>query len=311
MAGSASEPWLAEVEVDERQAARMIHDSLVDLRGLPVRYLGAGWDNTAFRVGDQWLARFPRKASADALLGTECALLPPLSRELPLAVPAPQYIVERTEGYPWRFAVSRWLPGDAASELELSGDQRRAHVAPLAEFLRSLHAVPSDRPYLSRLPREGAGGERQRAVIERAKAALDDAYSQGWIKPASSYAAILERAASHDNHGARERVVCHGDLDARHVIVRGGSVSAVIDWGDLQYAERGIDLALVPTYFEPEDWTAFRDAYGAMSDADWDVALLFALYKSALILRYAVLDGKKGFERTARATLRRLRTAPA
>jgi hypothetical protein len=52
----------AEQEVDEARARVLLAE--VGLGQEPLRLLGVGWDNTAWQVGEDRAARFPRRAGA-------------------------------------------------------------------------------------------------------------------------------------------------------------------------------------------------------------------------------------------------------
>ena len=75
-------------------------------------------------------------------------------------------------------------------------------------------------------------------------------------------------------------MLCHGDLDGRHVLIQDDRPSAIIDWGDVHWGERGVDLALAPAYFEPKDWPRFLSAYGGCDEPQWHLALWTALHKA-------------------------------
>jgi len=67
--------WTAEEEVSAELAARLIEAQFPALAPARVALLGVGWDNTAYRVNDALVFRFPRREIAVPLLETECRLL--------------------------------------------------------------------------------------------------------------------------------------------------------------------------------------------------------------------------------------------
>jgi aminoglycoside phosphotransferase (APT) family kinase protein len=69
----------------------------------------------------------------------ESEWLPRLAPHLPLAIPVAVAVGEPDFGYPWPWAVSRWLDGEVAT-VEALADSSRAAIQ-LAEFLIALQAL--------------------------------------------------------------------------------------------------------------------------------------------------------------------------
>ena len=67
-----------------------------------------------------------------------------IAPHLPLAVPILVEVGETDFGYPWPWAVSRWLDGEVAPVEGLSGSHEAAGV--LAEFLTALHRFDAETP---------------------------------------------------------------------------------------------------------------------------------------------------------------------
>jgi len=83
-----------------------------DLPLQPVRPLGT--DNALYRLGEDLVARLPRRAHDVATLVKECAWLPRLAPLLPLAIPVPVAHGQPGPGYPFPWAIYRWLEGETA-----------------------------------------------------------------------------------------------------------------------------------------------------------------------------------------------------
>ena len=79
----------AEVEITADLVRRLLAGQHPDLAGLPVRPLASGWDNSLFRLGDELVARLPRRALGASILVNEQRWLPSLASRLPLPVPVP------------------------------------------------------------------------------------------------------------------------------------------------------------------------------------------------------------------------------
>ena len=60
-------------------------------------------------------------------------------------------------------------------------------------------------------------------------------------------------------------MLVHGDLHLRHVLVESGSISGVIDWGDVCRADPCIDLMLVWSLLPPAGRARFLAEYGPVN----------------------------------------------
>lgn len=96
----------------------------------------AGSDHVIHRLGDGLTVRLPRHAGAIGQPRKEAEWLPRLAAHLSPAVPEPAGVGEPAFGYPWPWAVTRWLEGEAATA-ETLGDSVTA-AGQLAGFLTEL-----------------------------------------------------------------------------------------------------------------------------------------------------------------------------
>ncbi|GAA4601426.1 aminoglycoside phosphotransferase (APT) family kinase protein [Actinoplanes octamycinicus] len=259
--------------------------------GLPLRRVEpAGSDHVIHRLGDELAVRLPRHEGAIGQAAKELAWLPRLAPHLPIAVPEPVAVGEPDLGYPWRWAVARWLDGRVAT-VEAFGDSVPTAVR-LAEFLAALQ----------RLPRDGApsGGQslagrdaETRAAIERVGDVFD--------------AAALDRlwtAAVEAPAWDRPPVWFHGDFHTGNLLTVGGEVSAVIDFGGLGAGDPAVDLMMPFSLMSARSRAAFRETLG-VDDATWVRGRGWAL-TGALIAytAYAATDA-----RIAAATTRQIEQA--
>ena len=78
----------AEIEIDEALVHALLTDQCPHLADLPVRIVANGWDNVIARVGDEWMARLPRRAVAVPLVLLGLVLLSlGLAAAYPLHIP--------------------------------------------------------------------------------------------------------------------------------------------------------------------------------------------------------------------------------
>ncbi|MFI7110137.1 aminoglycoside phosphotransferase family protein [Nonomuraea sp. NPDC050227] len=248
--------------IDAALVRRLVDTQFPQWAALPLRLLDpAGSDHVIYRLGDELSVRLPRHADAVGQADKEHEWLPRLAPWLPLAVPVPVEVGEPGFGYPWRWAVSRWLAGEVATVEALAGSTVAAEG--LAEFLVALQrfapeSVPSlkSRPDLAQQPL--AGRDRAtRAAIAALGGVFDRAAMTGLWDAAMS-------APGWD----RAPVWFHGDFHTGNVLTVGGRVSAVIDFGGLGIGDPAADLMIAFTLMSAGSRAAFRAALG-VDEATW------------------------------------------
>src|SRR6266511_1753690 len=228
--------WDPEIAVDSTLCRRLLEEQFPELADLPVRLLGAGWDNTVFAVGEEWVFRFPRKEIIVPFLETEIAVLPALAPLLPVPIPVPQHIGVPSDAFPWPFFGARMLPG---VELSDGPTVSRERLAPqLGRLLRALHGCDVLDELRERLPenwtRRADMAARVPLTVEKL-AAIDGL----WHAPERVHTLLEEALALPPPEPA---AVCHGDLHFRHVLVDGDRVSGLIDWIDLCRGDPALGL---------------------------------------------------------------------
>jgi aminoglycoside phosphotransferase (APT) family kinase protein len=295
--------WIAERDVDAELAARLIGERFPELRGAPVEPLGTGWDNNVFLVGGEWVFRFPRRSVAVPLLEREIVALPWLAPRLPLAVPEARYAAGPAEEFPWPFCGGRLVPGRELAEAGLGEDERVEAARQVGEFLRVLH--DSDLP-----PVELAYDPLGRAVPAKragmARESLAELAAKGLWEPDPAVGKLLAEAA--DAPVPDGRVLSHGDLHVRHVMVDAdGRATGVIDWGDMCVADPAVDLSVAYGVFRGRARAALLDAYGPVGEARETAARTLAVMICAVLAQYAAATG--GRETLLAETLTGIRRA--
>ncbi len=257
----------------------LLADQRPDLADRPLRALASGWDNVSYRLGDDLVVRLPRRALAAPLVEHEQRWLPLVAPELPLAVPAPVHLGRPAAGYPWAWSVVPWLPG-APAALVPPADPVAAADA-LGGFVHALHGCPADglppNPY-----RGGPLAERDEALRSRV-VALGDAVDA--VAVLARWEAALAAPA-----WSGPPVFLHGDLHPANLLVDGGQVVAVLDFGDLTGGDPATDLAAGWMLFDPVPRERFRRAAGGPDDATWSRARGWALNHAVACLAASADD---------------------
>jgi aminoglycoside phosphotransferase (APT) family kinase protein len=234
MTADAAGTPAAEVEITEALIRALLEDQHPDLAGLPLEFVGEGWDNVMVRLGENLALRLPRRAIADQLLRNEQRWLPELAPHLPLPVPATIRTGQPGQGYPFVWSVLPWLDGETADLAPPDASEAPA----LATFLRALHRQPLP-PALPANPMRDCPLTGKQADIERRMASLRSGTDA--ITPAVERAWADGLAAPID----LPKSWIAGDVHARNVLVRNGKLAAFIDWGDMCAGDPASDLASI------------------------------------------------------------------
>lgn len=283
----------AEVVIDGALVRGLLEGQHPDLAHMPLRPIEAGWDNAMFRLGEGLTVRLPRRAASAGLIAHEQTWLPRLAPRLPLPVPAPYRTGLPAAGYPWRWSVAPWLPGAPADERPPDVDQAR----PWAAFLRALHA-PADADAPPN-PVRGVPLPLRAAAVETRMGRIAD----GGDAIAPPVWAIWRDAL--DAPANVSPTWLHGDLHPRNVLVEGGAVAGVIDWGDITAGDPATDLASIWMLFDaPLARRAAIEAY-AMSAATLRRARGWAVLFGVMLLDSGLVDNPRNAA-IGRRTLRRL-----
>lgn len=247
------------IEVGPDLARRLVDTQFPEWADRPLtRVDPAGSDHVIYRLGRDLSVRLPRHAGAIAQAAKESYWLPRLAPHLPLTIPVPVAVGEPAFGYPWRWAVSKWLDGEVATA-EALGDSAGTAVA-LAGFLVALQrftpAVIPDPADLTKPPL-GDRDEATRAAI----AAVDGVFDGGALT--AVWDAALTAPA-----WDRPPVWFHGDFHTGNLLTVRGRLSAVIDFGGLGRGDPACDLTIAFTLMSPAGREVFRAALG-VDDAGW------------------------------------------
>lgn len=262
--------------IDAALVRRLVAAQFPEWAGLPVtRVEPGGWDNRTFRLGAEMLVRLPSAEGYAAAVAREQRWLPALAPHLPLPIPVPLASGRPGEGYPWPWSVYRWLDGTDAATAPVT--DLTTLSTELAAFLRALQAVdptggpaPGAHNWYRGAPLAHYDGETRRAlqmlgdaVDGRAvTAAWNTALSATWQRPPRWF---------------------HGDVAVGNLLVRGGRLAGVIDFGTSGVGDPACDLVIAWTLFDGESRAAFRAGLD-LDDGTWARARGWALWK-ALIVR--------------------------
>jgi aminoglycoside phosphotransferase (APT) family kinase protein len=264
-----------EVEVDAGAVRRLLAAQRPVWADRPLAPVpSSGTDNALFRLGEDLVVRLPRIDWAVEAVEREHRWLPVLAPHVPLAVPEPVFLGGPGEGYPWPWAVYRWIDGaDAFGPVPDPVGVARD----LAGFLTALQGIdPTGAPVARRgRPLASVDEPTRRAIAEIGDRDLGDA---------AALAAAWDHALAAPAF-AGPPVWVHGDVARGNLLVREGRLAAVIDFGGCGVGDPACDLVVAWDLFEPPARGVLRAAVGG-DEATWDRGRGWALTSAALALPY-------------------------
>ncbi|MGE0490393.1 MAG: phosphotransferase [Vulcanimicrobiota bacterium] len=275
------QPWKPERVVDKTLAGRLIGQQFPELAGHELAEFGQGWDNTAYLVGGRGVFRFPRRQLAVELLDNEIRWLPSVAEALgEPRLSTPVWVGRPSPEFPWPFAGYALVPGQTVDRWAGPAAEREALAEDFGDFLGRLHqlvvpdALPTDP--CRRFGREGRYPE--------ASSRLEYLVARGYLDRRAEWLEMLEV----ELEPAAPTVFLHGDLYSRHLVVEGGRLSGVIDWGDLHQGRCSTDLCAALTLFDSRARRRFARAYGKIEPRWWAQAFFRGLTHGLGVLAYAV-----------------------
>jgi aminoglycoside phosphotransferase (APT) family kinase protein len=263
----------AEIEITEDLVRRLLGEQHPDIAGLPINPLSNGWDNAIFRLGDDHTVRLPRRQMAAVLVEHEQQWLKVLAPRLPIPIPVPTRVGVPSDQYPWQWSICPWFEGEMAADTSLSDPAVEA--LRLGEFLYSLHvaapvAAPGN-PFRGQPISEIT--PRFESNLERLGSSIDEGVARArW------------RELADVPEWEDAPVWLHGDLHTANVLVNEGSLSAVIDFGDITSGDPAVDLAIAWMLFDGPQRDTLRVAAGHIDDATWSRGQAWALHFALVYL---------------------------
>ncbi|KAA8888556.1 aminoglycoside phosphotransferase family protein [Nocardia colli] len=257
----------------------LLQEQHPDLARLTIREVAGGWGNQMWRLGDELAVRMQRMDPTPELQLKERRWLPVLAPRLPLPVPNPVRFGEPSERFPKHWTVMTWVPGEPLDHGMIS---RSAHAADtLASFLRALHVeapaeapISADRGGHPRNYTDGFENLLQAVAPEDIAADVRSVWAeavaaQAWTGPP---------------------VWVHGDLHPANVVVSDGTLSGIVDFGDMFAGDPAWDLAAAWVLLPAGTAARF---FGSYAQAD-DAAIRRARGLAAIKSLFLMLMGQNG-----------------
>lgn len=276
-------------------AAQFPHWRDLQIRPVP----SPGTVNAIFRIGDEFVARFPLLdddgvAAVQERLRSEIAAAEELIGATRFATPRPVALGAPGEGYPLPWAVSSWLPGATVTADTCS--QSDSFATDLGEFVSAVRSLDTHgRTYDG----DGRGGDL-RSHDEWMQECL--AHSAGLLDVAPLRAIWAEMRDL--PRGDTPDVMSHCDLIPPNTLVADGRLAGVLDVGGLGAADPALDLVCAWHFFDAERRRVFRDRIGS-DDAEWQRGRAWA-FEQAMGAVWYYVESSPTMSAGCRRTLERI-----
>jgi aminoglycoside phosphotransferase (APT) family kinase protein len=271
---------MLKAEITPAVVSRLVRSQFPQWADLPVTAVDLdGSDNTTFRLGRALSVRLP---SHDALaqIDKEHQWLPRLAPHLPLPIPEPVAKGLPSPDFPRPWSIYRWLAGETATADRINN--LTAFAAQLADFLVALYRCdpqggPPPGPHsFHRGGPLSVWDDQTRHALNSLKDVIDS----------EAATAVWNAALAAESHAPD--VWVHGDITGSNLLVVGGHLAAVIDFGGTAVGDPACDTTIAWTLFRDTSREAFISRL-PLDNATWARGRGWALWK-ALITLTADLD---------------------
>ena len=247
--------------IDDALVRRLVAGQFPQWAGLAVeRWPSGGTVNAMYRLGDDMVVRLPLVRGGAEDVSMEQEWLPRLAPQLPTRIPEVLGAGVPAQGYPWPWSVYRWLAGEHPEAGALSEPMLLAED--LAAFVAAMRSIT-----LPAAPRAHRGGpvasldaETRAAIKELRGIPQEDV-------DCDAAAAVWEEALRAPDWDGPP-VWLHADLMPGNLLVDGGRLASVIDFGCTGRGDPACDLFPAWNLLPRDARQVFREAL-AVDDATW------------------------------------------
>ena len=260
------------MEITTALVKKMIDTQFPEWSGLEVYPVAKdGHDNRTFHLGNKMAVRLPSGSDYVAQVEKEAKWLPFLAKHLSLPITNPIAIGKPSEDYPFIWSVNSYLAGETASEDNIS--DKCCFAKELASFLRELQNIDT-----TGAPEAGKQNFYRGASPEVYSHQVDEALEAHKNDlPTEKFRILWEQAIS-SKWEQKPRWI-HGDVASGNLLVKNGSLCAVIDFGIMGIGDPACDYTMAWTFFDKQSRKCFVQD---LDQATIDRARGWALWKALI-----------------------------
>ncbi|PWY54625.1 aminoglycoside phosphotransferase [Legionella qingyii] len=263
------------VHIDVSLVRSLIDSQFPQWANLPIKPVAfSGWDNRTFHLGSEMTVRLPSDAFYALQVEKEQRWLPYLAPHLTLPIPSPIAKGEPAEGYPWQWSIYRWIEGQTASVERIK--DLSLFAEDLAKFLLEFQTIDSAGGPLAGEHSFYRGGPLITYDAEVQEAIKILAEQTDTVTLSSIWSEALAQTWQKDP------VWVHGDIAVGNLLIQGGRLCAVIDFGQLAIGDPACDLVIAWTFLKAQSREVFRRIL-QLDNATWARARGWALWKALIV----------------------------
>jgi len=238
-----------QIELPDALVRELVDSQFPQWSGLALRRVASdGTIHRVDRLGDELVVRLPFIDWAVEDVARDAERLPLLAASLPVAVPTLEGRGEPADGMPWHWGVYRWLEG----RHPVPGEDDAVVSRDLADAVLALRAM-------------SPVGEQSPAAFDPTS---DDERTRPKVASLGSPAALeaWDAAVGLPHNPATASGWLHGDLMPGNLLLRGGALTGIIDWGASGVGDPALDLLAAWTCLGPEGRSRYLAALEATPD---------------------------------------------
>jgi aminoglycoside phosphotransferase (APT) family kinase protein len=283
-----------EIDIDVALVRRLLTQQFPHLAEKPITVVrSTGTVNALYRLDHDLYVRLARVATWAESIDREWTWLPRLAPYISLKIPQPFALGKPTNWFPYPWAIYHWIDGFSYQD-DLISDERQA-ADDLVNFILELRGADMlGAPRGGRLPLIELDAVT-RSAIESSRGVIDtQAVSAAW--------ALSLESPPWDG----KPVWMHGDLLKSNLLVQGGRLCAVIDFGGVGIGDPAADVGPAWSVFNKVGRGTFRKAL-AVDEHTWRRARGYALHQALMIIPYYP-NTNPGFVSMAKRTVEEILT---
>jgi aminoglycoside phosphotransferase (APT) family kinase protein len=247
--------------IDDDLVRQLIEGQFPQWAGLAVkRFPSGGTVNAMYRLGDHMVVRLPLVQGGANDVWMERTWLPRLAPHLPTLIPEVLGAGQPADRYPWPWSVYRWLAGENPQAEALSEPVLLAED--LAEFVAAMRSIT-----LPGAPQAHRGGPVASLDVDT-RAAIEELRGLPHEGVDCDAATGLWEESLRAPGWNGPPVWLHADLMPGNLLVDGGRLTSVIDFGCVGVGDPACDLFPAWNLLPADARTVFRVALG-VDDATW------------------------------------------
>ena len=260
------------IEISKALVSRLIKEQFpqwVNLEIEPVEH--SGHDNRTFHLGEEMTVRLPSGEEYVPQVEKEMKWLPVLAGKLSLPISCPVAQGKAAGFYPFPWSVNKYIPGETLHKNNILDSNQFA--AALADFLKELQSIdtkgapPAGEHNFFRGAHPSVYNEQVMTALQK----LSD------ILPTYKIRKIWENAVS--TKWEKPPVWLHGDIAPGNLLVEGGRLCGVIDFGIMGIGDPACDYAMAWTFFDGQSRKYFLQG---LDEGTVDRARGWALWKALI-----------------------------